>query len=243
MSHLKGREEWKVYGNVFSKHSLELLFQMSSQGYFENLESTISVGKEANIFTALTKKNDRIICKIYRLENCNFNKMYDYLSKDPRYVSLKKRTRLIIFSWTQREYRNLMLAREVIKVPKPIAFKDNILLMEYIGDDHPAPELKNQAPKDPKKFYKKILDNIKKLFEKGLIHGDLSPFNILNHEEEPVFIDFSQATMTTADNAKELLKRDLHNISVYFRKHFQISEEDELVAYNKIVGKKAENKK
>ena len=59
MSHLKNREEWKVYGNVFSKHSMELLFQMTSQGYFENLESTISVGKEANIFTAITKKNDR----------------------------------------------------------------------------------------------------------------------------------------------------------------------------------------
>jgi RIO kinase 1 len=237
MSHLKNREDWKVYGNVFSKHSLELLFQMSTQGYFENLESTISVGKEANIFTATTKKDERIIVKIYRLENCNFNKMYDYLIKDPRYVSIKKRTRLIVFSWTQREYRNLMLAREVIKVPKPIAFKDNIILMEFIGHESPAPELKNATPKDPKKFYTKILDNIKKLFDIGLIHGDLSSFNILNHDEEPIFIDFSQSTTTTADNAKELLKRDLHNISVYFRKHFNITEEDEEKSYNKIVGK------
>ncbi|MGV8087312.1 MAG: RIO1 family regulatory kinase/ATPase [Candidatus Woesearchaeota archaeon] len=234
----KNREIWKVYGNVFSKHSIDLLFQMSSQGYFEDLESTISVGKEANIFTALTKHDKRIIVKIYRLENCNFSKMYQYLNQDPRYTSLNKKTRLIIFAWTQREYRNLMLAREVIKVPNPIAFKDNILLMEFIGDNDPAPELKNLPPKNPKKFYGKVLTNMHKLFKVGLIHGDLSPFNILNHNEEPVFIDFSQSTMTTADNAKELIMRDVKNIAIYFRKFFTITEEDELKAYNKIVGKK-----
>ena len=221
---MKNKEEWKVYGNVFSKHSLDLLFQMSSQGHFEELESTISVGKEANIFTAQTKHGDRIVVKIYRLENCNFGKMYEYLSQDPRYTSLNKKTRLIIFSWTQREYRNLMLAREVIKVPKPIAFKDNILLMEFIGDDYAAPELKDLPPKNPKAFHKKILDNMQKLFKKGLIHGDLSSFNILNYNEEPVFIDFSQSTMTSADNAKELIQRDVRNISIYFRKFFPITE-------------------
>jgi RIO kinase 1 len=238
MSVNKGRAEWKVYGNVFSKHSMELLFQMTSQGYFEKLESTISVGKEANIFTAKTKNDDRVIVKIYRLENCNFNQMYRYLSQDPRYTSLKRRTRLIIFSWTQREYRNLMLAREAIKVPKPIAFKDNVLVMEFIGDNDPAPELKHSPPKNPKKFYKKVLDNMQKLFKKGLIHGDLSPFNILNYNEEPIFIDFSQATTTSAENAKELILRDVKNIAIYFRKFFPITEEDELKVYNKIVGKK-----
>jgi len=235
---MKNKEEWKVYGNVFSKHSLDLLFQMSSQGHFEDLESTISVGKEANIFTAGTKSGGRIIVKIYRLENCNFGKMYEYLSRDPRYTSLNKKTRLIIFAWTQREYRNLMLAREVIKVPKPIAFKDNILLMEFIGGEYAAPELKDSPPKDPKKFYKKVLGNMQKLFKIGLIHGDLSPFNILNHDEEPIFIDFSQSTMNTGDNARELLERDLKNIHHHFRKFFPITEEDELKAYNRIVGKK-----
>jgi len=110
--------------------------------------------------------------------------------------------------------------------------------MEFIGDDDPAPELKNLPPKNPKKFHKKVLDNMHKLFEKGLIHGDLSPFNILNHNEEPVFIDFSQSTTTSADNAKELIMRDVKNISIYFRKFFPITEEEELKMYNKIVGKK-----
>ena len=79
---------------------------------------------------------------------------------------------------------------------------------------------------------------MQKLFKIGLIHGDLSPFNILNHDEEPIFIDFSQSTMNTGDNARELLERDLKNIHHHFRKFFPITEEDELKAYNRIVGKK-----
>ena len=240
---MQNKEEWKVYGNVFSKHSMELLFQMQSQGYFERLESTISVGKEANIFTAINKHNDRVIVKIYRLENCNFGQMYNYLKHDPRYTDLKNRTRLIIFTWTQREYRNLMLAREVIKVPKPIAFKDNIVVMEFIGDTDPAQELKDAKPKDPKKFFEKVVNNMRKLFKKSLIHGDLSQFNILNYNEEPVFIDFSQSTMTTAENAKELIQRDVKNICIYFRKFFPISEAEEIKIYNKIVGKAILGKK
>ncbi|HGJ64037.1 TPA: serine protein kinase RIO [bacterium] len=226
------KEEWKVYGNVFSEHSRRLLFKMSGQGYFEELESQISVGKEANVFTAITKNNDRIIVKIYRLENCNFNKMYDYLIADPRYLGTARNQRRIVFTWTQREFRNLMLAREVIKVPKPIAFKDNILLMEFIGKTDPAPELKNHPPKDPEKFFKKIVENMHKLYNKGLIHGDLSPFNILNHNEEPVFIDFSQGTMITAADASILLKRDIHNISTYFKRLGVKVDEDSI--YEKI---------
>ena len=232
---LKSREDWKVYGNVFSSHSRKLLFKLSTQGYFDKLESTLFVGKEANIFTALTKDDERIIVKIYRLENCNFNKMREYLVSDPRYINTTTNARQIIFTWTQREYRNLMLAREVIRVPKPIAIKDNVLLMEYIGDDDPAPELKNKPAKDPKRFYEKTISNMKKLFSIGLIHGDLSHFNILNFDEEPIFIDFSQSTMKDASNAQELLHRDVKNICIYFRKYFPITEDDEEKIYKKII--------
>ena len=232
------KEEWKVYGNVFSKHSLELLFKMSSQGYFENLESPVSVGKEANVFTAITKDRERIIAKIYRLENCNFSKMREYLITDPRYVSTTKNSRMIIFTWVQREYRNLMIAREVLKVPRPIAFKDNIILMEFIGDTDPAPELKGHPAADPKKFYAKVITNMNKLYSKGLIHGDLSPFNILNYNEEPVFIDFSQGTMKDATNAEELLRRDITNICTYFRKYFTITKDEEEKLYTKIISGK-----
>lgn len=239
---MKSKEEWKVYGNVFSKHSFEILFNLSSQGYFEELESTISVGKEANIFSATTKHNDRIIAKIYRLENCNFSKMYEYLSNDPRYISVKHKTRLLVFSWVQREYKNLLIARTAIKVPKPIAFKDNILLMQFIGESDPAQMLKDAKLSNPKTMFKKILSNIKKLFDKGLIHADLSAFNILVDNDEPIFIDFSQSVPKTSDNAREFLKRDIKNICSFFRKYFEISDIEEMEIFNSIIKPTASTK-
>lgn len=212
----KSKEQWKVYKNVFSEFSLRTLFKLSSEGHFEELGSPIMIGKEANVFSATTKDWGEIIVKIYRLENCNFNKMYQYIKADPRYINMKKQKRSIVFSWTQREYKNLMIAREAINVPRPIAFKNNILLMDMIGE--PAPMLKDSIPKNPEEFLKKTVESVKKLKEQGLVHGDLSEFNILNYNEEPVLIDFSQATLTKSPGAIDLYKRDINNLKRYFLK-------------------------
>ncbi|MEM4637409.1 MAG: serine protein kinase RIO [Candidatus Woesearchaeota archaeon] len=238
---MKHKERWKVYGNVFSEHSKRVLFKLSSQGYFEELESAISVGKEANVFTAKNKYDERIIVKIYRLENCNFKKMGDYLNSDPRYSGVINNKRQIVFTWTQREYRNLLLARQYIKVPTPIAFKDNILLMEFIGDNDPAPELKDTNLKDPKRFLDDVFENIKILYKNGIIHGDLSQFNILNYKDKPVFIDFSQATVKESENAQLLLKRDIENILIYFNKKYNIKLDFDVV-YRKIISQKSNRK-
>lgn len=222
----KSREEWKIYKNVFDNFTLLNLHKLSSQGHFDELTSPIALGKEANVFSA-TKGKDKIIVKIYRVENCNFNKMYSYIAPDPRFSGLKKRRRLVIFSWVQREYRNLLKARQVIRVPTPITVKDNVLLMEFIGKQQPAPLLKDSPPSDAKKFFEKTVTNMKKLFKAGLIHADLSEYNILNFEQEPVFIDFSQSTTTEHPNAKEFLQRDVHIMVKYFKKQgLKIDEEE-----------------
>jgi RIO kinase 1 len=212
------REEWKTYKNVFDQWALLNLEKLRSEGHFDELQSPIALGKEANIFTA-SKGEDTVIVKVYRLENCNFNQMYRYIAPDPRFAGLKKRRRLVIFSWVQREYRNLLKAREVIRVPKPIAVKDNILVMEFIGRDNElAPMVKNAKPKNPQDFFDKTIKCIKALYDIGLVHADLSEFNILNFEEEPVFIDLSQATTTQHPQASEFMERDIHNIVKFFKK-------------------------
>jgi RIO kinase 1 len=133
-------------------------------------------------------------------------------------MEVKNRRRLVIFKWVQREYRNLLLAREKINVPTPIAFQNNILVMESIGNDSPAPQVKDRHPKDPKDFSKKVMLSIKDLAKLGLVHADLSEFNILNHNETPFFIDFSQSTSTQDPMAMEYLERDLENVMRFFRK-------------------------
>lgn len=212
----KSKEEWKVYKNVFSESSRKNIFKLKSEGHFEELASPISIGKEANIFSARTKDGKMVVVKIYRLENCNFNKMFEYLATDPRYLSIKKNKRQIVFAWTQREYKNLLLAREAVRVPTPITFKKNIVVMEMIGE--PAPMLKDAIPEDPENFLRLVVKNFENMKKNEIIHGDLSEFNILNHEEKPVFIDFSQATIKRSPNARDLYERDKKNIKRFFNK-------------------------
>lgn len=213
------RAKFKTYGNVFDEFTNLNLFKLSSQGFFDHLVSTVKIGKESNVFSAITEDNTQIIVKIYRLENCNFNLMYDYIKADPRYIGLKKKKRQIIFSWTQREFRNLLIAREAgVNVPTPLKFMHNIILLEFIGNKDPAPQLKDKMPSNPSNFYKKVIENYKKLIKAELIHGDLSQYNILNDDDEPVFIDFSQSTPLKSPRGKELLERDIQNLSNFFTK-------------------------
>jgi RIO kinase 1 len=208
------KERWKVYGNVFDEFTIQTLQKLSGAGYFEELQSSLSLGKEANIFSAVRKDGSKIIVKIYRLQNCNFNAMFNYIKTDPRYANLHGQKRRIIFEWVRREFRNLLKSRECgLRVPTPIHFLNNVILMEYVGDDEPAPQVKNAEIADVETFVSDIITQMKKLYaDAGLVHADLSMFNILVHNSLPVLIDMSQTTAKDDPHAKEYLKRDCQNI-------------------------------
>ena len=237
MKHSKPKEEFKTWGDVFDQFTQRTLFKLIAQGHFEGLESPISVGKESNVFSALKKDGTRVMVKIYRLETCDFNRMYDYIRDDPRFDRIRKGKRNIVFTWVQREFKNLIKAREAnVNVPTPLAFRNNVLVLEFIGsDDVIAPKLKDSIPKNPKDFFNRIITNMKRLYKAGFVHSDLSPFNILNHDEKPVFIDFSQTTTLESSMANEYLNRDIRNICVFFRKIGL--DADELKAKKEITGK------
>src|SRR3989338_7243073 len=212
------REKFKTYENVFDQHTIRNIFKLSSQGYFDELQSPVKVGKEANIFTALKKDGTRVIVKIYRLQTCNFNRMYDYIKSDPRFI-IKKNRRKIIFAWTQREFRNLLKAREAnVKVPTPYTFLDNIIVMEFIGNEKPAPQLKDAYPENVQSFFNKTIKYMKNMYKAGLVHADLSEYNILNQEDNPVLIDFSQCTVLQNTDSEEYLRRNIRNICRFFSK-------------------------
>lgn len=216
----EGREKFKTRHGVFDEFTNRNIFKLMSEGHFRGLESPINIGKESNVFSALTNEGKRVIVKIYRLETCDFNLMYDYIKDDPRYSNLKDKKRKVIFAWVQREYRNLMNAREAqVNVPVPITSAGNILVLEFVGqNDQIARKLKDNIPKNKKLFLDKIVDNMKKLYKAGLVHADLSAFNILNFNETPVFIDMSQTTTSRHPRAEEYLQRDVKNICAFFNK-------------------------
>lgn len=210
------QERFKTIKGVFDEFTNRNLFKLQSQGAFDELVSPLKVGKESNVFIA-KKGKESIIVKIYNVQNCSFKRMFDYIKQDSRYEFLHQKRREIIFSWTQREYKNLLKAQKVhIKSPKPLGWKMNIIIEEMIGE--PALPMKDSVPEHPEQFLQAIVLEMKKLFQGGLVHGDLSAFNILNYNEEPYLIDFSQATLTKTHNAEELLQRDIKNICTFFSK-------------------------
>ena len=216
----KFRERFTTLNDVFEQFTLRNLFVLSRKDHFvEDTLSPLSIGKEANVFTAASKEGGRVVVKIYRLETADFNSMYDYIGADPRYASLKKKQREVIFAWCQREYRNLMACREAgVRTPLPLTFLKNILVMTQVGEEAPAQKIKDDIPKKPQKFFAETIEQIKKLYRYGYVHSDLSKFNILNLGQHPILIDVSQMIPTNAPNAYEYLKRDIENVSDFFRR-------------------------
>lgn len=227
------QERFKTEKGVFDTFTKRTLFDLEKKGVFDELVSPLKVGKESNVFIA-SKGEKNVIVKIYRMQNADFKRMYDYIRKDTRYQFLKNHRRQIILSWTQREYKNLMRAEKgKVHSPKALGWKNNVIVEELIGT--PALPLKDAYPAFPHQFLQDIIAEMKKMYKVGLIHGDLSSFNILNHNEKPVIIDFSQSTLVKTPNSEELLVRDIKNVLQFFKK-FGIDEDNEKI-FKEITGK------
>ncbi|MFC1455037.1 serine protein kinase RIO [Candidatus Undinarchaeota archaeon] len=234
--------ENKVLDTVFSKSALMTLHSLASQGIIKSMGGPISTGKEAVVHEAVGE-NGKVAVKMYKIETSNYRKMVDYLRGDPRFAGTKKDRRSVIFSFVQKEYRNLLRAFEVgIRCPRALAYKGNVLVMSFIGiddseDPAAAPQLRKAKLEDPQEVYDKIMEDVKTLYNKaGLVHGDLSEYNILM-ADEPYMIDVSQSVLKSHPRAGEFLERDIMNVSRYFEK-FSIEIEDPAKVFNSLVHNK-----
>jgi RIO kinase 1 len=165
--------------------------------------------------------------------------MHKYIEGDPRFKDVKHDTRSLIAVWAQKEYRNLGEAYAAkVRVPKPIAVKSNVVIMEFIGEEGvSAPSLKEQPPEDAEKVYKVIVTFLKRLYQKAkLVHGDLSEYNIMIWRGKPVVFDVSQSVSIQHPLADFMLRRDLTNVNKYFRRqNVDVIPDEEL--YKLVVGK------
>ena len=212
----KDSSDRKTGNEIFDKITLETLYKLANQGYIDVLNGAISTGKEANVLTGITDDEKFVAVKIYRIATSDFKKMDYYLKGDPRFNVKTKNKRKIIYSWVTKEYKNLTrLYTAGVNVPEPITSSNNVLLIEFIGDEdgNPSQPVKNQPPENPEEFWNKLLDQLKLFVNEGkLVHGDLSNYNILNRNEEPVIIDVSQSVVLDNPIAKELLERDINTL-------------------------------
>jgi serine/threonine-protein kinase RIO1 len=80
------------------------------------------------------------------------------------------------------------------RVPEPGRRIENMFSMEFVGTEgEPAPRMSDVEPHDPEQFRTRVLEQVRRLAESGVVHTDLSPFNVLYHHREPWIIDLGQA--------------------------------------------------
>jgi RIO kinase 1 len=212
-------KEFKIESKVFDERTLLTILKFMDKGIIKSVESTIKEGKESLILSAKDKKDNWLALKVYRTLHCDFKNMWNSLVIDPRFKGLKKERRTIVYNWCKREFRNLKTAfANNVSCPKPIAFKENVLVMSFIGENgEPAPRLIDIKVENMQDVYDFVVDEMKKLAKAGLVHSDLSAYNILIFDK-PYFIDLSQAVVKEHPLAKEFLNRDVKNINSYFKK-------------------------
>jgi RIO kinase 1 len=108
-----------------------------------------------------------------------------------------------------------------IRVPQPYNFIDGVLLMELVTDvdGNPAPRLNDleMSPEQARTYHGFLISQIVRMLCDGLIHGDLSEYNVLVGRDGPVIIDLPQAVDAAGNNnARMMLERDVANMTSYF---------------------------
>ncbi|MDI6606790.1 MAG: serine protein kinase RIO, partial [Candidatus Omnitrophota bacterium] len=207
------------------------------KGVIKELATTVKSGKESKVLAGKGRDGD-IAIKVYCIAAANFRRMIPYLLGDPRFARVRKDRRSVVFAWCKKEFKNLLRATAAgVSCPAPRAFLNNVLVMDFIGQRlSPAPRLVDIKIGNAERIFEVVVRNMAILYQHaGLVHGDLSEYNILLWRERPWLIDFSQAAPLAHPAADSFLKRDIRNLCKYFSGLGVKA--DEQAVYNRIVGK------
>jgi len=192
----------------------------------------LGVGKEADVYDALTPTGQQVAVKFHRLGRTSFKqtkRKRGYVTKYTYSPNWHHQSQIA----AKKEYKALeILHPKGVAVPEPIKQNRHVLVMGMIegAELFHYPEL----PK-PQAVLKEILVNMRKAYqEAGIIHADLSPYNIIVQPNQHILIiDWPQYVATKHPNAQQLMERDVQNVLKYFRKQKLKMRLKEALAYVK----------
>ena len=212
--------ERKTVEEVFDKATNFALNELMSRGEIAYLNGVVRAGKEARVYWGVAADGSPRAVKIYLTASAEFKKRMRYVAGDKRFQQLPSSVRQMIKLWVQKEFKNLRLAAEAgIRVPEPLAFNENILVMEFVGAP-PAPAPIFAETEVDALDYKWTIKMIRQLYKKAdLVHADLSEYNIFKPApKERVLFDMGSAVLSSHPESKELLLRDITNVVNFFKK-------------------------
>ena len=230
-----GQYDWvdrRVFDAVFDRSTLMSLHKLMQSGEIETVDFPIARGKEAHVFHATTNQGPAAV-KIFHTTNAVFKSLAKYIDGDPRFGGLKRRHRELVKIWVRKEYRNLRRMRKAgIRVPRPRAVLNNVLVMDLIGDEsEPSPRLKDITVDDPKGVFDDLLEILAVCWQTcDLAHADFSEYNILWYDGEPWVIDVGQAVVSAHPSSNEFLVRDVTRIVQWInRRGYEVNLADSLL--------------
>jgi len=186
-------------------------------GSLEALGPSVGIGKEADVYEGAAPENRKVAVKFHRLGRTSFRdtrRKRDYIA-DRHHISWLYQSRLA----AENEYRALKLMHEAgVAVPEPLDQNRHAVVMEYLD----AVQLSDVVELDePMELLTDILDNVRKAYDAGVIHSDLSEYNVMVNAEGRVWIiDWPQYTASDHPNSKETLARDVGNVAYYFQRKY-----------------------
>jgi RIO kinase 1 len=201
------------------------------EGLIDSVVRQLKSGKEADVFVVRVGDDTRC-AKVYKeATNRSFRQAVDYtenrkvknsrqaraMAKGTRYGRAQQEA-----AWQSAEVDALYrLAGAGVRVPKPHNFHEGVLLMELVADaaGDAAPRLNDAhiTPEEAQAHHAALLREVVRMLCAGVVHGDLSEFNILLAADGPVIIDLPQAVDAAGNNhAARMLLRDVNNLRNFF---------------------------
>jgi len=201
------------------------LKKLASKNILKAIGDKIGVGKESDVYRGIAGDDSNVVVKFYRIGRRSFRniaRVRDYGSEaeGSRWI-----LRSILAGNRERAALEALNRFNINGIPKLYGGIYHTVVIEYIE----GPLLiEVKSLENPKDCFNEIIDTIKKVFQYGnIVHGDLSPYNIMidysKNVEKPIIIDWPQYVPSVNPLAIELLKKDLHNIIKFFNKRFNLN--------------------